>query len=103
MSIITAIAQWRSQNRVVAWAQVRRVTYTVLRKVRKVSMQKHALLWGSVGMLPPLPRKFLEFRTSEIASAGFSGQVSVAKIIHISSIQETLSLLFSLLLLLITC
>ena len=40
-------------------------------------------------------RKILEFRTSEIASAGFSGQVSVAKIIHISSIQEALSLLFS--------
>ena len=34
------------------------------------------------------PRKNLEFRTSKIASAGFSGQVSVAKIIHISSIQE---------------
>ena len=40
-------------------------------------------------------RKILEFRTSEIASARFSGQVSVAKIIHISSIQEALSLLFS--------
>ena len=36
--------------------------------------------------------KILEFRTSEIASAGLSGQVSVAKkIIHISA----LSLLFS--------
>ena len=57
MSITTAIAQWRSQNRVVAWGQVRRVTYTVLRKVRKVSMRKHALLWGSVGM-PPLQGKF---------------------------------------------
>ena len=40
--------------------------------------------------------KILEFRTSEIASAGFSGEVSVAKIIHISSIQEVLPLLFSL-------
>ena len=35
------------------------------------------------------PRKI---RTFEIASAGFSGQASVAKIIHISSIQEALSL-----------
>ena len=43
------------------------------------------------------------YRTFEIASAGFSGQVSVAKIIHISSIQEVLSLLFSLFLLLIAC
>ena len=33
---------------------------------------------------------------SEIASAGFSDQVVVAKIIHISTIQEALSLLFSL-------
>ena len=41
------------------------------------------------------PRKILEFRTSEIASAGFSGQVIVAKIVHISSIQEVLSLLFT--------
>ena len=39
--------------------------------------------------MPPM-----EFKTSEIAYAGFSGQVSVAKIIHISSIQEVLSLLF---------
>ena len=37
---------------------------------------------------PAPPRKILEFRTSEIASAGFSGQVSVAKIVHISSIQK---------------
>ena len=29
------------------------------------------------------PRKILEFKTSKIASAGFSGQVSLAKIIHI--------------------
>jgi len=49
------------------------------------------------------PRKTLEFRTSEVASAGFSGQLSVAKIIHISSIQEALSLLFSLFLLSIAC
>ena len=45
--------------------------------------------------MPPPPRKIVEFRTSEIAYAGFSGQISVAKIIHISSIQEVLSLLFS--------
>ena len=55
-------------------------------------MRKQALLGGSGGMPP---RNILEFRTSEIASAGLSGQVSVAKIIHISSIQEALSLLFS--------
>jgi len=55
-------------------------------------MRKHALLGGSGGM--PL-RKIPEFRTSEIASAGFSGQVHVAKIMHISSIQEALSLLFA--------
>ena len=66
----------------------------VLCNVRKVSVWKHALLGGSGGM-PPHPRKILEFRTSDIASTGFSGQVSVAKIIHISSIQEALSLLFS--------
>ena len=46
-------------------------------------MRKHAIL-GGVGAC-----------TSKIASAGFSGQVSVVKIIHISSIQEALSLLFS--------
>ena len=40
-------------------------------------------------------RKILEFWTSKITSAGFPGQVSVAKIIHISSIQEALSLVFS--------
>ena len=57
----------------------------VLHNVRKVSVQKHTCLGGSGGM--PLQ----EFRTSEITSAGFSGQVSVAKI---SSIQEVLSLLF---------
>ena len=69
-------------------------TYTVL---CKVSMWKHALLEGSGGMPPPPPpRKILELRTSEIASAGFSGQVSVVKIVHISSIQEALLLLFSL-------
>ena len=34
--------------------------------------------------------KILEFRTSEIESTGFSGQVSVAKIIDISSIEEAL-------------
>ena len=56
-------------------------------------MRKHALIEGSGGMPP---RKILEFRTSDIASAGFSGQVSVAKIIHISSNQEALLLLFSL-------
>ena len=71
--------QWGSQNRVVAWAQVGQ--YIVLRNVRKVSVQKHTLLGGSGGMLP---RKIVEFRSSETASAGFSGQVSVAKIIHIS-------------------
>ena len=64
----------------------------MLRSVWKVSVQKQALL-GECGGMPP--RKILEFRTSEIESAGFSGQVSVAKIIHISSIQEVLSLLFS--------
>ena len=58
-------------------------------------MWKHALLDGSGTLGACSPRKILEFRTSEIASAGFSGQVSVAKIIHISSIQEALSLLFS--------
>ena len=31
------------------------------------------------------PDKILEFRTSQIATAEFSGQVSVLKIIHISS------------------
>ena len=56
-------------------------------------MRKHALLEGSGGMPP---RKIVEFRTSEITSARFSGQVSVVKIIHISSIQEVLLLLFSL-------
>ena len=40
---------------------------------------------------PPPKKKILEFRTSEITSAGFSGQVSVAKIIHIFSIQKALS------------
>ena len=34
--------------------------------------------------------KILELRTFEIASAGFSGQVSVAKIIHISSTGSAL-------------
>ena len=56
----------------------------VLRNVWKVSLRKHALL-GESGGMPPPSRKTLEFRTSEIASAGFSGQVRVAKIIHISS------------------
>ena len=55
-------------------------------------MRKHAVLGGSGGMAP---RKILEFTTSEMASAGFSGQVSVVKIIHVSNIQEALSLLFS--------
>ena len=51
----------------------------VLHNVWKVSVWKHAIL-GCSGGMPP--RKF---RTSEIASAGFSGQIlSVAKIIHIS-------------------
>ena len=54
----------------------------VLYNVRKVGVQKYALL-GESGGMPP--RKILECRTSEIASAGFSGQVSVVKIIHISS------------------
>ena len=53
---------------------------------------KHALLGGSGGMPP---RKILEFRTSKIASGGFSCQVSVAKIMYISSIQEALLLLFA--------
>ena len=68
--------QWRSQNRVVAWAQV----------------GQHIYCWALCG-------GGLWVRTSEIPSAGFSGQVSVAKIIHISSIQEALLLLFSLFLL----
>ena len=63
----------------------------------KVSVRKHTLLGGSGGM------PHLEFRTSKIASAGFSGQVSVAKIIHIFSIQEALLLLFSHFLLSIAC
>ena len=63
-------------------------------------MRKHALLGGPGGKPP---QENFEFRTSEIASAGFSGQVSVAKIIHISSIQEALSLLFTLFLLSIVC
>ena len=51
------------------------------------------------GILLRIVRRGLWVRTSEIPSAGFSAQVSVAKIIHISSIQEALSLLFSLFLL----
>ena len=50
-----------------------------------------------------MPPQEKYFGTSKIASAGFPGQVSVAKIIHISSIHEALSLLFSLFLLLIVC
>ena len=66
--------QWRSQNRIVARAQVGHIYNAV--QHAKVSVRKHALLGGSGGMSP---RKILEFRTSEIASAGFSGRVSVAK------------------------
>ena len=84
--------QWRSQNRVVARAQVGQHVRSCA-MCGKVSVRKHTLLGGSGGM------PHLEFRTSEIASAGFSGQVSVAKIIHIFSIQEALLLLFSLFLL----
>ena len=69
------LPQWRSQNRIVARAQVRHI-YGVAQHA-KVSVRKHPLLGGSGGMPP---RKILEFRTSEIASAGFSGRVSVAKI-----------------------
>ena len=72
----------------------------MLRNVRKVSV-KHALFKGGLGGCPT--RKILEFRISEIASAGFSDQVVVAKIIHISTIQEALSLLFSLFFLSIAC
>ena len=61
----------------------------MLCNVQKISVRKDTLLGGSGGM----PHQ--EFRTSEVASAGFLGQVSIAKIIHISSIQEALSLLFT--------
>ena len=55
----------------------------VLRNVRKVSVRKHALLWGSGGM-SPLPGKYnLEFRTSEMASAGFSSQGSAFVVIQL--------------------
>ena len=50
-------------------------------------MRKHALLGGSGDLLPQVQEN-VGFRTSEIASAGLSGQVSVAKIIHISSILQ---------------
>ena len=63
-----------------------RAKYMVLCNVRKVSVWKHALL-GGWGHAPP--RKILEFKTSKIASAGFSGQVSVAKIIHIPGRKKT--------------
>ena len=56
----------------------------MLRIVRKVTVRKRALLGGSEGMPPLPPKKILDFRTSEIASAEFLGQVSVTKIIHIS-------------------
>ena len=87
-----AIGQWRSQNIVVARAQVGQ-------HIRCCAMREKLACGG----MPP--RKILGFRTSEIASAGFSGQVhvSVAKIIHMSSIQEALSLLFSLFLLSNAC
>ena len=55
----------------------------------KLALRKHALLGGSEGNHN---QENFEFRTSEITSAGFSDQVSVAKIIHICSIQEALSL-----------
>ena len=67
--------QWRSQNRIVARAQVGHI-YNAAQHA-KVSVRKHAPL-GGLGACPP--RKILEFRTSEIASAVFSGRVSVAKI-----------------------
>ena len=72
--------QWRSHNRIVARAQGGHI-YGAAQHA-KVSVQKHALLGGSGGMPcpPPPPRKSLEFRTSEIASAGFLGRVSAAKI-----------------------
>ena len=57
--------------------------------VGKVSVRKHAPLGGPEGNHH---QENFEFRTSEITSAGFSDQVSVAKIIHICSIQEALLL-----------
>ena len=73
---ITTLRQWRSQNRIVARAQVGHI-YNAAQHA-KVSVRKHALL-GGLGACPP-PQEILEFRTSEIASAVFSGRVSVAKI-----------------------
>ena len=83
--------QGHSQNRVVARAQVGQHIwcYAMCGKLACRSM----LFQGVLGACPL--RKILEFRTSEMASAGFSGQVGVSKIIYISSIQEALSLLFS--------
>jgi len=57
---------------------------------RSVFPEAHSFR-GFWGMPPPPLRKILEFRTSEMASAGLSGQVNVAKIIHISSIQEAVA------------
>ena len=56
------------------------------------NVRKHALL-GGLGACTP--RKIFEFRTSEIASVGFSGQASVAKNNTHLHIQEALPLLFS--------
>ena len=78
----THTEQWRSQNRVVAWAQVGQHIrcYAMCGKLC-VGAHYFRGVWGHAS-----PRKF---RTSEIASAGFSGQVlSVAKIIHISSFRK---------------
>ena len=77
---LSSMSQWCSQNRVVLCWGTGRATYMVLRNVRKVSVWKHTLLGGVWGITHQ------ENRTSEIPSAGFSGQESVAKIIHISSI-----------------
>ena len=63
----------------------------MLRNVGKDSVRKRSFR-GSGG-LPP--QENLGIKTSEIASAVLLGQVSVAEIIHITSIQEALSLLFS--------
>ena len=89
--------QWRSQNRVVARAQVGQ-HIRCCAMCGKLACEARSFR-GVRGHAPP-PRKIFEFRTSEIVSAGFSGQVSVA---NISSVQEALSLLFSLFLLSIAC
>ena len=79
--------QWRSQNRVVAWAQAGQ-HIRCCASCGKLACGS-TLFYGICRHAPP-HRKILEFRTSEIASAGFSGQVSVAKIIPIFSIQKAL-------------